>query len=150
MRRVRNVHNQKSYFHCSLPTENSRRVQIIEQFPTFREWKVVIWFFTLPREGVKLKYQETYYELFDWNSSSVTNLPSFFIVNLSFSTSYRVRTIIFRYKYAIQQCLIAKKRLPKFGNDDGYWSKMNDLLYVIHFDMFYLFYLKGFKQLIKK
>jgi hypothetical protein len=26
---------------------------IIEQFPTFREWKVVIWIFTLPREGVK-------------------------------------------------------------------------------------------------
>ena len=65
MRRVRNVHNQKSYYHCSLPTVNSRRVQIIEQFPTFRERKVVIWFFTLPRDGVKLKYQETYYELFD-------------------------------------------------------------------------------------
>jgi hypothetical protein len=44
---------------------------------------------------------------------------------------------------------MAKKRLPTFGNDDGYWSKINDLLYVIHFDMFYPFYLKKLKQLIK-
>jgi hypothetical protein len=65
-------------------------------------------------------------------------------------TSNRARTIIFRYKNGIQQRLMAKKRLSKndcqkFGNDDGYWSKMNDLLYVIHFDMFYQFYLKKLK-----
>ena len=44
---------------------------------------------------------------------------------------------------------MAKKWLPKFGNDDGYWSKMNSLLYVIHFDKFYPFYLKKLKQLLK-